>query len=119
MATQIRIVDLTNGEYVEVSSAELAKHLLTVLADLETERDETLTNIGKYARTVDDLLVYVSDFLGGREARGDAAIVHILLKRLTEIMHRHNKLYTYANNYATALPVMVRLTMDQAREFGY
>lgn len=119
MANPIRVIDLMHGEYIEVSSAELSKHLLEKLADLENERDEVLTQVGKYSRTVDDLLAIISDYLGERPARGDAAIVQVLLDRLTDIMKQHSRLFTYANNYATATPVMVRLSLAQARDFGY
>lgn len=120
MSNPIRVIDLSHGEYIEVSSAILKDHLLSVLAELEGERDETLTAIGKYVRNVEELLVVTADYLACNTARGDSAIVHILLDRLTEIMQRHKRLFTYCNNYSQmSVPVMVRLSIPQALDFGY
>lgn len=119
--TTSRSLDLTQGEFIEIQAGELVIKLYDTVNLLVKEKSATLDQI-KAALDGDlDLSIVIAvDTLAGNKSFGRKADIADLLKRTAALVTREGRLMVFANTLATISPrTTVKLTLEQAEEFGY
>lgn len=119
MANPMRLMDISKEEYIELPSSAIKTHLYEVVKKLEEERDAALDSIKAKMPDVDTAVMVIATLVSGSEVMNDFSAIHDLIHRVEKLSKRITKLYLFANNYAGLPDSMIRISLDQAREFGY
>ena len=119
--TAVRVIDISNAVFVEIPQDQLCTKIYSHIDLLQKERDTVLDNIKELLGTdMEAAIMIMAEKLTGNRSSGKAGTVQDLLERAKVLMQQIDRLFVIANNFATAPGKnIIRLTLEQAKDFGY
>lgn len=124
MKDNIRIIDYTaNGPVLEYSVSYLSEKLLELVNRLETKRNEFLDKVKSNLDDLDDAVIAMAALTAGTELEGKHSDIQDHLNHAVKLSKKIETLYTFLSNFnnlkeMNGVSTWVKLTVDQAREFG-
>jgi hypothetical protein len=125
MSEKIRLIDYTtSGFFVEIPMEVLRASLYESITKAEAERSKFLDIAKENLEDVDTAVLVLLSINTKLSLSGKAAVVQDAINRATIEDNKVNRLTSFSNSYEmlntklNGLPHIIKLTPEQAKEFG-
>lgn len=125
MSDKIRVIDYTvsSGLFVEIPMEVLRAQLVELMDRLERERNNFLDIAKSNLEDIETAVLLMLNHQTGMPLSGKAALAQDAINRAVELDNKNRKITAFANSYQMlevrlGMPHIIKLTLEQAREFG-
>lgn len=123
MDKKVRVADLTDGIFYEISLDEVLTQLYETTKRLVEERNVLLTQITEQLEDLEEAVAIMAVIREGENFSAKAALIDGLLAEVTRLSDRITDLKTASDRFSSMRKLMaatlIRVTPEQAKNYGF